>query len=80
MRLGKSVPWPDALEAITGQRRMDASALREYFRPLETWLREENARTGEAVGWESDGPVPMCEGHKSSLKSVLYSIYGAAIK
>lgn len=57
MRLGKSVPWPDALEAITGQRRMDASALREYFEPLETWLREENARTGETVGWQSDGPV-----------------------
>ena len=53
LRLGKSVPWPDALEAITGQRSMDASALREYFAPLETWLSEENARTGETVGWQS---------------------------
>jgi hypothetical protein len=31
---GASKPWPDALEALTGERRIDAGALLEYFAPL----------------------------------------------
>ena len=46
---GQSQPWPDALEAFTGQRRTDASAVTEYFRPLNTWLIKQNR--GEACGW-----------------------------
>ena len=38
LEMGASRPWPDALEAATGERRMDASALLEYFRPLSEWL------------------------------------------
>ena len=53
LKLGDSMPWPDTLEAITGQRQMDASALREYFAPLEAWLKKENERTGETIGWQS---------------------------
>jgi peptidyl-dipeptidase A len=49
MEMGQSRPWPDALEALTGERRMDAAALREYFAPLEKWLEEQNR--GKPVGW-----------------------------
>jgi peptidyl-dipeptidase A len=49
MAMGQSRPWPDALEALTGERRMDASALVEYFAPLEAWLDKENA--GRKCGW-----------------------------
>jgi peptidyl-dipeptidase A len=49
MELGASKPWPDALEALTGQRRMDASAMAEYFEPLKKWLDEQNRDT--KVGW-----------------------------
>jgi peptidyl-dipeptidase A len=49
MEMGQSKPWPDALEALTGERRMDANALREYFAPLEQWLNEQNK--GKPVGW-----------------------------
>jgi peptidyl-dipeptidase A len=49
LEMGASRPWPDALEAITGERTMDGGALREYFRPLEEWLKKEN-RTA-SVGW-----------------------------
>ena len=49
LRLGASREWPDALEAITGERRMSSEGLREYFRPLERWLDEENR--GATVGW-----------------------------
>lgn len=52
LRLGSSRPWADAMEALTGQRRMDAGGLLEYFRPLHDWLAAENMRTGEYVGWE----------------------------
>jgi peptidyl-dipeptidase A len=38
LELGQSRPWPDALEAMTGERRMDAQALLEYFQPLSEWL------------------------------------------
>jgi peptidyl-dipeptidase A len=48
MAMGMSQPWPDALEALTGQREVDASALVEYFEPLVAWLDEQNE--GRAVG------------------------------
>ncbi|KAF4530685.1 hypothetical protein B566_EDAN004924 [Ephemera danica] len=53
LQLGASKPWPDAMEIVTGQRHMDATAVREYFAPLETWLAAENERTGEYLGWEA---------------------------
>ncbi len=49
MELGASRPWPDALEALTGQRQMDASAMAEYFEPLKKWLDEQNR--GKKTGW-----------------------------
>lgn len=49
MQMGVSKPWPDALEAATGKREMDASAIREYFAPLETWLKDQNK--GQTCGW-----------------------------
>jgi peptidyl-dipeptidase A len=49
MELGQSRPWPDALEVVTGQREMDASAMVEYFAPLRRWLDEQNR--GKPVGW-----------------------------
>lgn len=49
LALGASKPWPDALEKITGTREMDASALIEYFGPLQAYLKEQNA--GRKCGW-----------------------------
>ncbi|MDP3774802.1 MAG: M2 family metallopeptidase [Gemmatimonadales bacterium] len=49
LRLGASRPWPDALEQLTGSRRMDAEAILEYFQPLQVWLDRQNA--GQPVGW-----------------------------
>ncbi|KAM3956774.1 angiotensin-converting enzyme-like isoform 2-T2 [Aphomia sociella] len=52
LQMGSSKPWPDAMEALTGQRNMDASGVLEYFEPLYKWLKTENERTGEYIGWE----------------------------
>jgi peptidyl-dipeptidase A len=49
MAMGASRPWPDAMEALTGQRKADATALLEYYAPLRAWLREQNA--GKQCGW-----------------------------
>jgi peptidyl-dipeptidase A len=49
LEMGMSQPWPDALEALTGEREADATAIRDYFAPLQTWLDEQN--TGRSCGW-----------------------------
>uniref|UniRef100_A0A8W7P8A2 Angiotensin-converting enzyme n=1 Tax=Anopheles coluzzii TaxID=1518534 RepID=A0A8W7P8A2_ANOCL len=57
LELGSSKPWPDAMEVLTGERRMSADALIEYFQPLYDWLVVENERIGAHVGWEN---TTMC--------------------
>ncbi len=49
LELGASVPWPDALEAFTGERQMNGTAMVEYFAPLMEWLEEQNE--GHEAGW-----------------------------
>ncbi len=49
LEMGQSKPWPEAMEALTGQRQGDASAIIEYFAPLKKWLDEQNK--GMKVGW-----------------------------
>ena len=49
LAMGASQPWPEALAAFTGERELDASAMIEYFAPLQRWLAERNK--GEQCGW-----------------------------
>jgi len=49
LEMGQSKPWPDALEAGTGERQIDGGALLEYFAPLQKWLDEQNK--GKKQGW-----------------------------
>ncbi len=49
LAMGASRPWPNALEAFTGSREMSGRAMVEYFRPLMTWLQQQNA--GRSCGW-----------------------------
>jgi len=39
LELGLSRPWPEALAALTGSRQMAATAIRDYFAPLQPSLR-----------------------------------------
>ncbi|XP_015119782.1 angiotensin-converting enzyme [Diachasma alloeum] len=57
LELGSSVPWQDAMEKMTGQRKMDASGLLEYFRPLQMWLEAENKKNGEHIGWTTSNKI-----------------------
>ena len=44
LEMGASRPWPEALKAMTGETRIDAQALLDYFAPLKV------ARCGERRG------------------------------
>jgi peptidyl-dipeptidase A len=50
LEMGASRPWPEALEALTGRREMDATAILDYFAPLKKWLDEQNR--GRKTGWQ----------------------------
>jgi peptidyl-dipeptidase A len=49
LEMGQSRPWPEALEALTGEKQMDATAILDYFAPLKKWLDEQNK--GKKTGW-----------------------------
>jgi peptidyl-dipeptidase A len=51
LALGQSKPWQEALETLSGEKAMDASALADYFAPLKTWLDEQNKAHNYPVGW-----------------------------
>ena len=49
LEMGQSRPWPEALEAIAGSPQMNATAILDYFAPLQAWLDEQNE--GRQCGW-----------------------------
>ncbi|MFC7377232.1 M2 family metallopeptidase [Brevundimonas sp. GCM10030266] len=51
LEMGQSRPWPEAMEAFTGERGNDASAVADYFAPLNTWLTTQNR--GKDCGWDA---------------------------
>lgn len=49
LEMGLSQPWQDALDKIAGTKQMDASAIRDYFAPLQKWLDDQNK--ANPIGW-----------------------------
>jgi peptidyl-dipeptidase A len=49
LEMGRSKPWPVALESLTGTSQIDATAMLDYFAPLQEWLNQQN--TGRQCGW-----------------------------
>ena len=49
LEMGKSRPWPDALQAFAGTREMSGRPLLAYFAPLQGWLEQQNR--GKQCGW-----------------------------
>ncbi len=47
LALGQSRPWPEALKLLTGEDKMDATAILDYFAPLKVWLDQQNASAGK---------------------------------
>ncbi len=49
LELGRSQPWPVALQTLTGTDKLDAGPMLYYFAPLQAWLDEQNQ--GRSCGW-----------------------------
>ena len=49
LEMGSSRPWQEALETVTGKPQMDATAMLDYFAPLQTYLDKQNE--GRNCGW-----------------------------
>ena len=50
---------------MTGKPDMSTDAMREYFLPLEKWLKKENKKNGVRVGWDHDDSKVMCSDQTS---------------
>ncbi len=59
---GNSQPWQKTLQEGIGEDRMDASAILDYFAPLQRWLKQQNR--GRACGWNgSSAQASLVEKH-----------------
>uniref|UniRef100_A0A8D0EAX9 Angiotensin-converting enzyme n=1 Tax=Salvator merianae TaxID=96440 RepID=A0A8D0EAX9_SALMN len=71
LALGRSRPWTEALQSVTGEKKMNAAPLLHYFEPLYSWLLKNN--TGRVTGWNihwapySDNAIKV----RISLKAAL---------
>ena len=68
LELGSSRPWKEAMEVMTGEPKMNTDAFREYFKPLEDWLKIENEKNGVKVGWTNPPIQEMCTRKEKSLE------------
>ncbi|XP_044048369.1 angiotensin-converting enzyme 2 [Siniperca chuatsi] len=53
LELGRSQSWTKALHTISGNVKMDARPLLDYFQKLHDWLKAENMKHNRIVGWNS---------------------------
>uniref|UniRef100_A0A2K6BQE6 Angiotensin-converting enzyme n=1 Tax=Macaca nemestrina TaxID=9545 RepID=A0A2K6BQE6_MACNE len=72
MKLGFSRPWPEAMQLITGQPNMSASAMLSYFKPLLDWLRTENELHGEKLGWPQYNWTPNSDDFYNETKTKIF--------
>lgn len=68
---GRSRPWPQTLYHLTGEREMTASAILEYFAPLQQWLVKYRLEKGYTIGWKKRKmvPSPVVNGARKTLSS-----------
>ena len=73
LKLGSSLPWKSAMRVITGSPDMDTRAIREYFKPLEDWLKAENYKNEIEVGWNNPEVHTYCRKERPKLSSLIVS-------
>ncbi|HEY6414342.1 MAG TPA: M2 family metallopeptidase [Edaphobacter sp.] len=54
LEAGQSQPWQQTLKGMTGEDHLDAGPMIEYFQPLYTWLKQQNAANKVKVGWSAE--------------------------
>ena len=73
LKLGKSKPWPEALEKLTGSKKMDVGPLKEYFEPLNKWMKQQREKYEYPLGWAKEDPTASV----SMVIPTLLTIVGA---
>uniref|UniRef100_A0A8C3AXV9 Angiotensin-converting enzyme n=1 Tax=Cyclopterus lumpus TaxID=8103 RepID=A0A8C3AXV9_CYCLU len=76
MKLGFSKPWPEAMTMITGQPKMKAQPLMDYFQPLIQWLEKENNKNNDVRGWPDYDWKPSTKASEVDFLGI--SVNGAA--
>uniref|UniRef100_A0AC35GUI2 Angiotensin-converting enzyme n=1 Tax=Panagrolaimus sp. PS1159 TaxID=55785 RepID=A0AC35GUI2_9BILA len=57
MEKGSEFDWLDALEVITGSRKLDATPMLLYYEPLHNWLLTANKKDNAYIGWDGTGKL-----------------------
>jgi len=65
---GNSQPWQQTMKELTGGEQMDASAVLEYFAPLQDWLKQQNE--GKSCGWQVPAAAAAAQPAKPAADSV----------
>ncbi len=53
MEAGFSKNWQELLQEVTGTDKLDASAIKEYFKPLTVFLEQLRQKEGYPIGWSN---------------------------
>uniref|UniRef100_A0A5F8HCZ6 Angiotensin-converting enzyme n=1 Tax=Monodelphis domestica TaxID=13616 RepID=A0A5F8HCZ6_MONDO len=70
LQAGASRPWQEVLKGLTGSEILDAEPLLEYFKPLITWLQEQNQINGEVLGWpDFEWRPPVPDGYPEGIET-----------
>lgn len=69
LQMGSSKTWKEAMKVMTGQPEMSTDAFREYFKPLEDWLKRENMRNGVEIGWNNPAVETYCQAERPKLSN-----------
>jgi hypothetical protein len=62
LSLGSSRHWTEALQIMTGESKMNGSALLEYFQPLYEFLKAENNVEQHSEDSSDDQTIPIVVG------------------
>ncbi|XP_018410702.1 PREDICTED: angiotensin-converting enzyme isoform X3 [Nanorana parkeri] len=68
LRSGSSRTWQEVLKDMAGTDKMDVGPLLEYFEPVTNWLKEQNAKTNETLGWtDFSWRPPLPDGYPGDI-------------
>ena len=70
LKMGKSRPWLDPYEKLTGTRTLTAKAIKDYFDPIYKWMQQQRKSANYPIGWKKV-TIPAEEFLKKYNKDVL---------
>ncbi|XP_053309980.1 angiotensin-converting enzyme [Spea bombifrons] len=75
LRVGSSKPWQEILLNMTGTDKMDVGPLLEYFEPVTNWLKEQNSKYNETLGWPDYAwTPPIPDGYPGDIEKIANEI------